>query len=210
MNSRPLPNGFLVIFDGIDGVGKTTQIKMADEAMKASGWQTLTTRKMGGTPIGEKLREVMLDPVSRPVETDLYISIAIQSALAKQLEKDKAAGNLILMDRGPISIAAYQVYGSGLDETLGWKYVDEGMELLKPNLTIIYEADIAQSLERAKAKSKASDYFENKSLDYFVKVNQGYKTASRRYDNIITIDANQSLEAVHEQTMNAINEALAA
>jgi dTMP kinase len=168
MNSRPLPNGFLVIFDGIDGVGKTTQIKMADEAMKASGWQTLTTRKMGGTPIGEKLREVMLDPVSRPVETDLYISIAIQSALAKQLEKDKAAGNLILMDRGPISIAAYQVYGSGLDETLGWKYVDEGMELLKPNLTIIYEA------------------------------------------NIITIDANQSLEAVHEQTMNAINEALAA
>jgi dTMP kinase len=208
--TKPLPNGFLIIFDGVDGVGKTTQMKMAGADLAASGWQTLTSRNLGGTPIGEKLREVMLEPVARPPETDLYISAAIQAALTKQIEKDKINGNLILMDRGPISLAAYQIFGSGLEEELGWGHVDEGMRNLKPNLTLIYEADVANSLKRAKAKSKTVDYFESKSIDYFFRVSEGYKTASKRYDNVITIDANQSVEEVHIRTMAAINAALAA
>ena len=204
-----LPNGFLIVFDGIDGVGKTTQLQAAETALEAASWPTLARRNLGGTPIGEELRQVMLRPVPRPPETDLYISVAIQAALVEQVAKDRAAGQLILMDRGPISLAAYQVYGSGLDQSLGWRHVDEGMANLKPDLTIVYTADIATSIARARHQSAKTDYFENKSLDYFERVAEGYQAAAERYDNIVTIEADGTIDAIHARTMELIKKELA-
>src|ERR1039458_4190816 len=111
-----ISGGFLIIFDGIDGVGKTTQLNLADQSLKAEGWPVSISRNLGGSPIGEALREVLLKPIDRPPTTDLHVSVAIQEALVPAIVTERQAGRLILMDRGPLSLAAYQIYGSGVDE----------------------------------------------------------------------------------------------
>src|ERR1700722_19360970 len=96
---QPIPGGLIVVLEGIDGVGKTTQILLAKDLLIKRGWPVYITRNLGGTPIGEELRKVMLDSLERPATTNLYLSVAIQEALAEALEIERAQGKLILMDR---------------------------------------------------------------------------------------------------------------
>jgi dTMP kinase len=152
MADKSIQGGLLIVFEGIDGVGKTTQIELTRQALAEQGWAVEIRRNLGGTPIGEALREVIKSPLERPGLTNLYISAAIQEALIEAVQKDRAAGKLILMDRGPISLAAYAVYGDGLDPEYGWPYVERGMQLLKPELTIIYQADVDLALKQAGQK----------------------------------------------------------
>jgi dTMP kinase len=207
---QPLTDGLLVVFEGIDGSGKTTQAKLAHDALQAAGWPSLyATRNLGGTPIGEALRKVILSPLERPNTTNLYISVAIQEALIRAIQTERDKGSLILMDRGPISLAAYEIYGGGLDEALGWQHVDNGMAKLQPELTIIYQTDVITGLKRASQKTKQADYFEGQPQVYFEKVAQGYEAAAERYgQNVAVIDGNQPIEVVHTQTMRAIAGAL--
>ncbi len=204
-----LPGGLLVVFDGIDGVGKTTQLVLARDALIAEKWQVHTTRNLGGTPIGEELRKVMVAPIDRPSKTNLYISVAIQEALYGATEAERAKGKIILMDRGPLSLAAYEIYGSGLDASLCWPYVEAGLAQFRPEVTIIYSADTRAAIKRAKKKSGKSDYFESKPISFFEEVAHGYKIAAELYQShAVIIDANQSIEAVHEETMLVIQQAL--
>jgi len=206
---KPIDGGLIVIFEGIDGVGKTTQVLLAKDVLLKQGWPVYITRNLGGTPIGEELRKVMLAPIERPALTNLYLSVAIQEALLGAIEAERAQGKLIFMDRGPLSLAAYEIYGSNLNETLGWQHVDAGMQQLKPELTIIYKADVAAALDRAHRKSRKADYFESQPQGYFERVTEGYDAAAKRYPyETITIDADQPIETVHAQTMQAIQEAL--
>lgn len=208
---RTIPGGVLVIFEGIDGVGKSTQVQLARDALQADDWSTYQTRNLGGTPIGEALREVMKAPILRPPETNLYLSLAIQEALVATLYAEQEKGKIVLLDRGPLSLAAYEIYGDKLDELLGWRYVEAGMKQMDPDVTILYTADVQTALDRAKKISKTGDYFESQPLDYFERVNEGYTVAAQRYpSNVVTIDAEQSIELVHEQTMEAIKRALSA
>jgi dTMP kinase len=204
-----LPNGFLVAFEGIDGVGKTTQLGLANEALIKDGWPILTRRNLGGTPIGEELRNIIKGSTPRPALTNLYISVAIQAALLEQVKKDRHGGNLILMDRSPLSLAAYESFGSGLDDSLSRPYVDDGIKQLRPNLIIIYKARVEPTLERAKRLSKQADFFESHPLDYFERVAAGYDELAKRYENVICLDAEQSIAAVHKATMKSLQQALA-
>src|ERR1700679_687500 len=119
-NQRQISGGLLIMFEGIDGVGKTTQLNMVKEALGQQNWLISTARSPGGTPIGEDLRSVMLESHPRPPMTDLYIAAAIQEALIARTDEERADGPIMLHDRGPLSIAAYQIYGSGVDSAIGW------------------------------------------------------------------------------------------
>ena len=195
------------MFEGIDGVGKTTQLQRAEKALKQDNWAVSTSRSPGGTPIGEALRSALLQPVPRPAMTDLHIAVAIQEALIEAIDTERASGSVMLHDRGPLSIAAYQIYGGGVDESMGWGYVDDGMKRLKPDLVIIYTCSPQAALARAQQKSTPADYFESKPLSYFEKVADGYTEIAKRYTSVV-IDADQSIEAIHNQTMQHITELL--
>jgi dTMP kinase len=206
-----LKDGLLIVFEGIDGVGKTTQLELAKEALLKEGLAVETSRNLGGTPIGEALREAMLSPHPRPETTNLYLSVAIQEALIEATEHRRQGGSVILMDRGPLSLAAYEIYGSGLSETLGWPHVDNGMKRLRPELTIIYTADVKTALGRARTKSGGADYFESKPLDYFERVAAGYASAAGRYPaQTFMVEADRSIEVIHQETMRLIRHILQA
>jgi len=209
---QPSKGGLLIVFDGIDGAGKTTQLQLAQEALKSEGWPVYTTRNLGGTPIGEELRKIIKSPLERPESTNVYIAVAIQEALIEAIQAEKAKGQLILEDRGPLALAAYELYGSGLDKSLVWPHVERGMVELKPKLTIIYDVDVNAGLQRAKQKSAQAraDYFESKPHDYFERVAKGYQLMAKQCgDAAVVIDANQPIEAVRRATMRAIRRALA-
>ena len=205
-----IPDGLLVVFEGIDGSGKTTQLKLAHDALRTEGWPVHTIRNPGGTPIGEELRKVMLSKLARPPATSLYIAVAIQEALADAVKAERTSGRIILMDRGPLSMAAYEVYGGGLDSKLGWHYVEAGMSQLRPDLTIIYDLDVDTAMRRTQAKGGQADYFESQPRDFFERVSSGYQAAAERYHSSEVISANQPVEAIHDQTMRLIRQALAA
>ena len=195
------------MFEGIDGVGKTTQVDMAKQALQDKGWLVTTSRSPGGTPIGEALRSVLLEPLPRPAMTDLYIAAAIQESLIELLGAQRTAGPIMLHDRGPLSTAAYQIYGGGIDPSVGWSHVEHGMKRLKPDLIIMYECDPHVALTRVRQHSSKHDYFENQPLSYFERVAEGYKQALKRYPAVI-IDASQPIEQVHKSTMQHINNLL--
>ncbi len=200
-------SGKVIVFDGIDGTGKSTQLELVAEELIKRGIDCYKTRNLGGTPIGEALREVMKSTVERPALTDLYISVAVQEALIDSLKTQLEQGKVVLIDRSPMSLVAYQCFGSGVSQDIGWQYADQGMQKLAPDLAIVYEADIETSLNRARAHSSAADYFESKDLEYFSRVSEGYKAAAERYKAHI-IDANGSIESIHAATMALVDTVL--
>jgi dTMP kinase len=208
-NARPLPNGLVIIFEGIDGVGKTTQLQIARQALEKAGWPVFATRNMGGSPIGEALRKVLMSPLERPPLTDFYASLAIQQPLLDMIDEARKAGKIILMDRGPLSLAAYQIYGRDIEENMGWRYVTGSMDRIKPEAVILYEMDPETALLRNRKHPEKASYFESKPPDYFTKVARGFQTAAGRYpDTTTTINAAEPVETVQERTMAVISKLL--
>jgi len=208
MDTKSLRGGRLIVFEGIDGSGKTTQLELARKGLVEQGWPLSTSRNLGGTPIGEKLRGVIKSPLPRPEMANLYISAAIQEALIEAISTERNQGKLVLMDRGPISLAAYEIYGGGLDDETTWRHVDDGMARLKPDLVLIYRSDVPTALDRIKHAGQA-DYFESKSADYFERVAEGYQAAAERYPEVSrVIDADRSIDEIHRDTMALIRQVL--
>lgn len=206
-SAHPLQNGLVVIFEGIDGVGKTTQLELVQAELEKAGWPVMVTRNMGGTPIGEALRKVIKSPLERPPLTDLYISLAVQEPLLAVIDDARKQGKVVLMDRGPLSLAAYQIYGSGIDESLGWQHVGAAMDRIKPDAVLLYDMDAEQALARIKDKA-GDDYFESKPVEYFRKVADGFRTAASRYPAATTLDASLSIDEIRRLTIQALDKAL--
>jgi dTMP kinase len=207
---KPLPNGLVIIFEGVDGVGKTTQLKLVQETLEQAGWPVLATRNLGGTPVGEALREVLLSSVERPPLTDFYVSLAIQEPLLEVIDAARQEGKIVLLDRGPLSLAAYQMYGHDVDEALGWPQVENAMQRLQPEAVLLYDMDPALALERNRQHPEKASYFESLPLGYFEKVAAGFRTAAQRYSQVVTtIDAAQPIPVGQAQTLAVIAKLLA-
>jgi dTMP kinase len=197
--------GLLIMLDGPDGVGKTTQIELTERALVHKGYKVHTSRLSGGTNIGEALREISLNPkLERSPLTDLYIMLAMYSALEDDLRPRLALGYICLIDRSPLSIIAYQVFGSGLPMEIGQVAVDEALAIFLPNLIICYEACEKNLLEqRSQRGLTALDFFESQSREYTRRVVGGFREAAAMY-KIKTIVANGSPSEVHNETLEYI------
>lgn len=209
--------GKLIIFDGPDGAGKTTQVEQTRDELIGLGYDVYSTRAHGGTPIGEKLREVSLSDTPRNAAADLYISLAIHCQLQEELHQRVSDGQVVLVDRGPASIWAYQVYGDGLKPNGGGELypanvaaeIDDDTARFNPDLMIIYKATVQTLRKRMTSRAGArADYFEKKGDEYFERVIEGYDFAAARYDCPV-VDAEQPLERVYGETMRLVLSAIA-
>ena len=205
---KTISGGLVVVFEGLDGVGKTTQLQLSKQDLEADGWLVYSARSHGGTPIGEQLRKVSHAAIHRPPLTDVYISLAMHAALAEELAVQRRRGAIILIDRGQVSSIAYQLYGDNLLDIVDWSVIEADMQTYNSELTLIFEAPVDVALARAKSKPGGNaDYFGSKSTDYFQRVNQGYQDAARRY-NLPIIDSNRPAAIVQADTIQAIKAAI--
>ena len=197
--------GLIVYFDGPDGVGKTTQLKLAAEQLQAAGHEVFVTRALGGNPISDSLSEAMMSAQPRPPETDLYIALAAQYASLQDIESRRNSGQIVLIDRSPLSIIAYQVFAGGIDSETGYREAAELLGKVQPNLILIYTASPETRLQRREARNQQEghNYFEKMPPAYHEETAKGYLEAASRLGATI-IDSEAATEVVHETTMQKI------
>lgn len=203
--------GLIVCFDGPDGIGKTTQLKLAEKLLKSDGYDVFTAKAVGGLPLTDVVGQALMMNADRPPETDLHLAIASQYALAGEILPRRDKGQIVLIDRSPLSIIAYQVYGDGLDKDAGIAAVKDLLDLMHPDLIITYYGDDDTPVERLRERNGDSklDFFESKPRDYHKKVAEGFRYASKEF-GASPVDADAPIELVREATMQLIGAKLKA
>ena len=192
--------GLFISFEGIDGAGKSTHIDGLAAAFKAQGRQVTLTREPGGTPLAEKLRELVLHDTMDSLTESLLIFAARRDHLQNVIEPALAKGNVVLCDRFTDATFAYQGSGRGFDLTLlrqleSWvQSRPEGIR--QPDITVWFELDPTIAAVRL-AGARVPDRFEAQPVEFFQKVSDGY-TARAQADaqRFVRLDASQTREAV--------------
>ena len=191
--------GKFVTFEGIDGSGKSTHIEAVAATLRARGVTPLLTREPGGTPLGESLRELVLNqPMTRETETMLMFAARAEH-LAKVIRPALAAGQWVLCDRFTDATYAYQAGGRGMDERAiaeleQWVHPD-----LQPGLTILF--DVAPEVAAGRlAQARSADRFEAEPIAFFGAVRTMYlKRAAANPARFFIVDGAQAREVVRDQ-----------
>jgi dTMP kinase len=189
--------GLFITLEGIDGAGKTSHVEWIAERIRKSGRQVVVTREPGGTPLGERLRELLLnEPMDLRTETLLAFA-ARQEHLVQLILPTLEAGTCVLSDRFTDATFAYQGAGRGLAreriEVLE-KWVHEGVQ---PDLTLYFDVPSEVGQARRRAASDRLDRFEREASDFFDRVRAGYlDRMAREPRRIRRIDSTRPLPDV--------------
>ncbi len=184
--------GRFVTFEGIDGAGKSTQIEVVAESLRARGVPLVITREPGGTPLGEKLRELLLTEAMSPEVETLLLFAARSQHLAQVIRPALAAGQWVLCDRFTDATYAYQCGGRGLGEDKvasleQWVHPD-----LQPDLTLLFDIPPRIAAQR-RALARAADRFETEEVSFFDAVRREYlRRAEREPSRFRVLDGTQA------------------
>jgi dTMP kinase len=203
-----------ITFEGIEGCGKSTQLKLAAQALEKQNYRICCTREPGGTGIGTQIRKILLSESSSGLaplsEALLYMADRFQH-IQDVIRPAINEGQIVLCDRYHDSTLAYQGYARKIPLALldsVWKN-----SALEPDLTILLDLDPEQGLERSLKKLAAQQVdesrFEKEALQFHRDVRNGFLTLAKQNSNRIkVIDAGGSVEEVHARVMNLLNECL--
>ena len=203
-------SGFIT-FEGIEGSGKTTQIGLLSQALHARSIAHVLTREPGGTPAGDRIRGLLLDPATRlaPLAELLLYAAARAEHLERLIRPALAAGRMVLCDRYLDATRAYQGAGRGLP--IAWIEAIHQVEPLRlaPDTTLLLDLDPGVGLERARGRNarggQEEGRFEAEDLPFHRRVREGYlalaKAAPQRFR---VVDASGDPEAVQRRIQEAL------
>ena len=200
-------SGMFITLEGVDGAGKSSHLAWLEDWFKARGQPVRMTREPGGTPVGERLRELVLHE-SMHVETEALIMFAARREHIEHVIRPAlAAGEVVISDRFTDASFAYQCGGRGLLETRlavleSWVHAD-----LNPDLTLLFDLSPEIAAQRL-ASARAPDRFEREKTDFHARVRNAYLHRAELYpQRIRVVDGSQSLAEVRVQ-LAAILESL--
>lgn len=200
--------GLFITFEGIDGCGKTTQLKLLKEYLENKGFNVLVTREPGAKGLGEKLREILLNydgEVSSNCESFLFLADRAQH-IDTIIKPAINNGTIVLCDRHTDSTVAYQGYGRELNLKQIHYLNNIATNNIKPDLTFILDIDVETSIERI---GKNRDRMESAGIDFFNKVRNGYIEISKQEPNRVKlIFGKNSIEEIHNQIIELTNEVI--
>jgi dTMP kinase len=193
--------GAFISLEGIEGVGKSTNLKFVAATVRGAGLDVVTTREPGGTQLGESVRQWILDgehgQLSAEIEA-LLMFAARARHLEQVIEPALAAGRWVVCDRFTDATFAYQGGGRGASKTLLESLRAEIQRGLEPDLTLLLDAPLA--VGRARISSRKPDHFEREQQPFFERVRAAYLAQAREYPQRIKIvDAAQPLASVQQQ-----------
>ena len=199
--------GRFITFEGIDGAGKSSQIAHACEWLGGQGVSLVQTREPGGTPLGEKLRALLLNDEMH-LETEAMLMFAARREhLAALIDPALARGEWVVSDRFSDATFAYQVGGRGLDADKfasleHWVHPDR-----QPDLTVLFALDPAVAARRVAGTGDAPDRFEREQADFFARVRAAYLERARQSPaRFCVIDAAQTPEAIRDITIDTLRQ----
>jgi dTMP kinase len=206
-------NGKLIVFEGVEGCGKTTQIQLCSEWLQSLGFSVVVTREPGGTCLGLHLRRLLLEKSPEQAiadRTELLLYAADRSQhVEEELRPNLAAGKIVLCDRYTDSTIAYQGYGRGLDMSLIHKLNSIATDGLESDLTLWLDLDVEVGLDRKRGTSTALDRIEQEAVAFHRRIQQGYaQLATTHPQRIVRIDASTSVEKVQKQIQDVLTQRL--
>lgn len=188
--------GKFITLEGVDGAGKSTHIPTIANLLRARGCEVLVTREPGGTPLGEKLRELLLHEGMHPETETLLMFAARREHLEQVIRPALARGAIVLSDRFTDATFAYQFGGRGVaaDKVRQLEtWVQEG---LQPDLTLLFDLPVAVSVQRL-AGARDPDRFERENATFFERIRQAYLERARDFPaRFRIIDSSRSLEDI--------------
>ena len=202
--------GLFITLEGGEGAGKSTSLAFVREFLEQSGRRVVVTREPGGTPQGEKIRELLLHGrENMDVDTELLLMFAARAEhLARIIRPALADGVCVLCDRFTDATYAYQGGGRGVPEARIRILEDWVQQGLRPDLTLLLDIPVAQGLVRAGLRS-APDRFEREKIDFFERVRNTYlAAAASEPQRVRVIDAACDIPQVQAQLRNALTEIL--
>jgi len=195
-------SGLFITLEGPEGAGKTTNREFLAERLRAAGRQVLLTREPGGTPLAERIRELLLTPSDEPMasDTELLLMFAARAQHLEQVIRPAlAAGKVVLCDRFTDATYAYQGGGRGLSEERIAVLETFVQGDLRPDLTLVFDLPVEVGLARAAARGRLAR-FEQEGREFFEAVRQAYLRRAARYpERYRVIDAGQPLDQVQQQ-----------
>lgn len=196
--------GFLVSFEGGDGCGKSTQIKLFTEFLKRENIDFICTREPGGTDVGEEIREILLHSKGKmSAETEFLLFSASRSKIVEDVIKPALKeGKVVVLDRYYDSSYTYQGYAGDLKVKDLENITEFAIKGTVPNLTFLLDLSYEDAMKRKNKDEKLKDLdrIESKGKEYHNKVRQGYLLlAKKNKKRIVVIDANQSVEKIEKQ-----------
>jgi dTMP kinase len=204
-------SGKFITLEGGEGAGKSTALSFIEKILEEHGVKPVMTREPGGTPLGEKLRELLLDHNNDQMcdDTELLLMFAARAQHLKQLiEPALQQGRWVLCDRFTDATYAYQGGGRGISATRieqleQWVQGDR-----RPDLTILLDVPVEIGMQRISTRESTQgerDRFERERLNFFEKVRQTYLARARQYaEQYRVIDASLSLENVQQQISDVL------
>lgn len=207
-----MKRGLFVTFEGIEGCGKSTQVKLAADALKAAGGRCFCTREPGGTDIGAQIRKIVLSESNFDLlsysECLLYLADRFQH-ICDVVEPHLKQGDVVLCDRYHDSTVAYQGYARGVP--LDWLEATwQGSGLaLKPDLTLLLDIDpelgLRRSFQKLQKEKLDEARFEKEEITFHKKVREGFISLSiLEPQRIKVIDASGPIEEVHSKVMQIL------
>jgi dTMP kinase len=206
-----MTRGLFISFEGIDGAGKSTHIDRVAQLFRQAGRAVVLTREPGGTPLSEKLRELVLHEPMDALTEALLMFAARREHLVQVIEPALARGDVVLCDRFTDATFAYQGGGRGFD----WQVLAQLERMVQalpdgalrqPELTIWFDLDPLIAAERL-ASARVPDKFESQPADFFAAVRAGYaKRQAEMPERFARINAAQSIDTVGADVGRVVSE----
>jgi dTMP kinase len=206
-----MTRGLFISFEGIDGAGKSTHIALVARLFREAGRAVVLTREPGGTPLSEKLRELVLHEPMDALTEALLMFAARREHLVQVIEPALARGDVVLCDRFTDATFAYQGGGRGFD----WQVLAQLERMVQalpdgalrqPELTVWFDLDPQIAAQRL-ASARVPDKFESQPVDFFAAVRSGYaRRMAETPERFASIDAAQSLDAVGADVGRVVTE----
>lgn len=204
--------GRFITLEGIEGVGKSTQVGHLAAALRQRSIAHVVTREPGGTPLAENIRDLVLTAreESLPAAGELLLMFAARAVhLHNHIEPHLLAGRWVICDRFTDATYAYQGGGRGMDLSAIAQLEQLVQGPRRPDLTLLLDAPVEQALARARKRNASSvqDRFESERLEFFVRVRATYLArAAAEPERVAVIDATQSADGVCRQLLSVLQE----
>lgn len=204
--------GFFITFEGVEGSGKTTQVRRLADRLRSTGYRVVTTREPGGCPIADAVRSILLNPRHTELvpRAELLLYAAARSQHVDEVIVPALAdGAIVLCDRFTAATLAYQGAGRGVDRSLIEHLNRLACEDLKPDLTLLFDLAAEIGLQRALSRNQTQQLdhegrFECEALAFHQRVRQGYLTLSGIESGWVTIDASKGEDEVTAAIWQAV------
>lgn len=188
--------GKFITLEGVDGAGKSTHIPTIANMLRSKGHEVLVTREPGGTPLGEKLRELLLHESMHPETETLLMFAARREHLEQVILPALARGAVVLSDRFTDATFAYQFGGRGVAADKVRQLESWVQESLQPDLTLLFDVPVAVSVQRL-AGARDPDRFERENADFFERIRQAYLERARDFpERFRIVDSSRSLDEI--------------